>query len=82
MNSMYIQITVDMKNYGKTPIELRLSDQHSIKKLINIAWQTANIPVKPREGFWIKVVNKERVYNGALTLEECGILTGDKVEIL
>lgn len=82
MKLMYIQITVGMKNYGQTPIELRLSDQHSIKKLISIAWQTTNIPVKPREGFWIKVVNKDRVYNGSKTLEECGILTGDKVEIL
>lgn len=82
MKSMYIQITVDMKKYGTNPIELQLSNQHTVKKLINIAWQTANIQVKPREGYWIRVVNKNQVFNGSLTLEECRILTGDKVEIL
>ncbi|MFC4024363.1 EsaB/YukD family protein [Oceanobacillus longus] len=79
---MYIHVTVDMQNYDHAPIELRLSDQHSVKKLVNITWQALNLTVKPREGNWIRVKNKERVYAGLHSLEECGITTGDCVEIL
>ncbi|MDY0404683.1 EsaB/YukD family protein [Virgibacillus sp. 179-BFC.A HS] len=79
---MYIQITTDLKNYDRGQIELKLSDQHTVKKLVDIAWQTANPPNKPREGFWIRVANKDKVFYGTKTLAECGIMTGDKVEIL
>lgn len=79
---MYINVTIDLKRYKHPPIEFRLSNQHSIKKLIDISWQTTNLPIKPREGFWIRVQNKDKTYAGTLSLEECGITTGDRVEIL
>lgn len=79
---MYINVTVDLTNYKQPPLEFRLSNQHSIKKLIDIAWQTTQIPVKPRDGFWIRIQNKQRTYAGALSLAECGITTGDRIEIL
>lgn len=63
-------------------MELRLSDQHLVKKLIDITWQTMDLTVKPREGYWIRVKNKDRVFTGMQTLEACGITTGDHVEIL
>jgi len=79
---MYINVTVDLKRYKQSPIELRLSNQHSIKKLIDIAWQTTNLPTNPREGFWVRIQNKDRTFAGSLSLEECGITTGDRLEIL
>lgn len=79
---MYIHVTIDLKKYKQSPIELRLSNQHSIKSLIDIAWQTANVPIHPREGFWIRVQNKDKTYAGSLSLEESGITTGDRIEVL
>lgn len=79
---MYIQVTVDLHHYDKKPIELRLSDQHYIKKLVDITWQTVNIDVKPKEGYWIRVKNKDAVYTGERTLQACGITNGDYIEIL
>ncbi|WP_102028123.1 EsaB/YukD family protein [Salirhabdus sp. Marseille-P4669] len=79
---MYIQITVDLKNYHEPPIELRLSDQYTVKKLVDIVWQTKKISVAPREGYWIRQQNKKHVCKGTEILKDCGITTGDKLEIL
>src|SRR5699024_5471210 len=79
---MYINVTIDLKRYKHPPIEFRLSNQHSIKKLIDISWQTTNLPIKPREGFWIRVQNKDKTYAGTLSQEECRITKGDNIEIL
>jgi len=79
---VYIQITVDLKNHNGKAIELRLSNQHQVKNLVTITWQAMKIRTKPREGFWIRIDNKDSVWTGAQTLEECGITTGDCVEIL
>ncbi|ASN06086.1 EsaB/YukD family protein [Virgibacillus necropolis] len=79
---MYIQVTVDLEHYDQKSIELRLSDQHKIKNLIDITWQTVGLTRNPREGNWIRIKNKDKVYNGPKTLAECGIITGDRVEIL
>jgi uncharacterized ubiquitin-like protein YukD len=79
---VYIQITVDLKHYNEKSIELRLSDQHLVKNLVAMTWQTARISRAPREGFWVRVKNKDRVWTGTSTLEECGITTGDCIEIL
>lgn len=79
---MYINVTVDLKRYNQSPIELRLSNQHSIKSLIDITWQSAKIPIPPREGFWLKIQNKDKTFAGASSLEESGITTGDRIEIL
>ncbi|WP_085992898.1 EsaB/YukD family protein [Oceanobacillus senegalensis] len=79
---MYIQVTVELNNYKRPPIELRLSNQHPIKKLIDITWRTVKMNENPKEGYWIRVKNKDAVFTGTKTLEECGITTGDCVEIL
>ena len=79
---MYINVTVDLKQYHQSPIELRLSNQHTIKSLIDIAWQTASISTRPREGFWIRIQNKDKTFSGSISLEESGIMTGDRIEIL
>lgn len=79
---MYIQVTIDLHKYGEKPFDLQLSDQHSIKTFVDIARQTAKITEKTREGYWIRVKNKERVFTGNHTLEACGVTTGDNVEIL
>ena len=36
---MYIEITIDVKNYINDVFDLRLSDYHSVKKVIDIVWQ-------------------------------------------
>ena len=79
---MYIQVTIDVKTYGEKPFDLQLSNQHSIKTFVDIVRQTAKITENTREGYWIRVQNKNRVFTGNQTLAACGITTGDKVEIL
>lgn len=79
---MYIEITVDLRNYDGDVFDLRLSDYHTMKKLTDIAWQAGSISKRQREGQWIRVVNKEKVFPGHLTLEQCGIKTGDRIEII
>lgn len=79
---MYVEVTIDVKRYGAEEFDLRLSDLHSLKKLIDIAWQVRSISEKQREGHWIRVVNKNKAYPGYLTLAECGITTGDRVELM
>lgn len=36
----------------------------------------------PREGHWIRVVNKDKVFSGECKLSDCGITNGDRLEIL
>lgn len=36
---MYIDITIDLKHYNGSVFDLRLSDYHPVKKVIDIAWQ-------------------------------------------
>ncbi|WP_342514980.1 EsaB/YukD family protein [Sporosarcina sp. FSL K6-1522] len=79
---MYIEITVDLTNYDKDAFDLRLSDYHTMKKLIDIAWQAKSISEKQREGHWVRVVNKNKLFPGHLTLAHCGVTTGDRIEIL
>ena len=79
---MYINVTVDLSNYKQSPIELRLSNQHTIKSLIDITWQTTQIQTAPKEGFWVRVQNKQKTFSGAMSLEEAGITRGDRIEVL
>ncbi|MCM3761157.1 ubiquitin [Alkalihalobacillus oceani] len=79
---MYIQVTIDLRHYVNKQFDLRLSNYYSIKKVIEIVWQVERIAVRPREGGWVRVSNKEKVCHGHVTLEESGITNGDKLEIL
>ncbi|MDM5318063.1 EsaB/YukD family protein [Fictibacillus sp. b24] len=79
---MYIEVTVDLKNYTGETFDLRLSNFHSVKKVVDIVWQTKQIHVPPRDGFWVRVPNKNIVLSGNQKLLEHGIMTGDRFEIL
>ncbi len=79
---MYIEVTVDIERYGGTVFDLRLSNYHTLKKMIDIGFQAQAISEKPREGYWVKVVNKDKVFPGHLTLDACKILSGDRLEIM
>jgi uncharacterized ubiquitin-like protein YukD len=79
---MYIQVTIDLRHYTEDVFDLRLSNFYSIKKLIDIVWQLKNISVPPREGYWIRVDNKQMVYPGYFTLKDSGITDGDRIIIL
>ena len=80
--SMYIGITIDLKNYSGEVFDMRLSNFLSIRKVIEICWDVKQIKVNPSEGFWVRVVNKEKVCSGYETLMESGITSGDRIEIL
>jgi uncharacterized ubiquitin-like protein YukD len=82
VEKMYIEVTIDLSNYSDGVFDLRLSNYHSIKKLIDIAWQAGSLSNSPREGHWVRVVNKNKVFHGSVTLAECGITTGDRIEII
>jgi uncharacterized ubiquitin-like protein YukD len=79
---MYIEITIDVKKYINEVFDLRLSDYHSVKKVIDIVWQTKSISEPPREGYWVRVVNKQLVLSGNERLVDRGITTGDRLEII
>lgn len=79
---MYIDITIDLKHYNGSVFDLRLSDYHPVKKAIDIAWQAQSVAIPPREGHWIRVVNKDTVFSGECKLSDCGITNGDRLEIL
>ncbi|HEY4552630.1 MAG TPA: EsaB/YukD family protein [Bacillaceae bacterium] len=79
---MYIEITVDLKHYEEETFDLRLSNYHSVKKVIDIVWQTKSISKPPREGYWVRIPNKQKVLSGNERLVDCGITTGDRLEIL
>ncbi|MDR7074427.1 EsaB/YukD family protein [Fictibacillus barbaricus] len=79
---MYIEVTVDLKNYTGETFDLRLSNFHSIKKVVDIVWRTKEINSPPREGYWVRIQNKNIVLSGNQKLQENGITTGDRFEIL
>ena len=79
---MYIEITIDVKNYINDVFDLRLSDYHSVKKVIDIVWQMKSISESPRDGYWVRVTNKQLVLSGNERLVDCGITTGDRLEII
>ncbi|MBM7649224.1 putative ubiquitin-like protein YukD [Bacillus ectoiniformans] len=79
---MYIQLTIDLRNYQKEKLDLRLSNYLPIKKVAEIAWEVKKIEESPRTGCWVRVVNKDKVFSGNRTLAECGITSGDRLEIL
>ena len=79
---MYIDITIDLKNYDGSVFDLRLSNYLHIKQVIHIAWQAKHNPLPKREGGWVRVVNKKAVFSGEYKLSDCGITTGDRLEIL
>ncbi|CAH0347675.1 EsaB/YukD family protein [Bacillus sp. CECT 9360] len=79
---MYIQVTVDLQHYTGEVFDLQISNYLSIKKVIEIIWQVKKIAEQPKDGYWIRVQNKEFVCTGYETLLDSGITTGDRVEIL
>ncbi|MDQ0208511.1 EsaB/YukD family protein [Alkalicoccobacillus murimartini] len=79
---MYIVLTIDMSRYDKKSFDIRLSDQYTVKELIDITWQMNKISDHPTEGHWIKIVNKKKVLPHFVTLSESGVTTGDRLRIL
>ena len=79
---MYIEVTVDLKNYNEKSFDIRLSDYYSVKQLVDIVWQVKAIPETPREGYWIRIQNKKIVLSGSEQLAASGVTTGDRLEIL
>ncbi|MFC0273105.1 EsaB/YukD family protein [Metabacillus herbersteinensis] len=79
---MYIEVTVDLKNYTGETFDIRLSNYHSVKKVVDIVWQAKSISDPPREGYWVRIPNKKIVISGNRKLLDCGITTGDRFEIL
>ncbi|RIW39106.1 ubiquitin [Bacillus salacetis] len=79
---MYIEITIDLDRYDKDCFDLRLSNYHTVKKMIDLVWQTQKLGSEPRDGYWIRVVNKRKVIPGSIRLMDAGIRSGDRIEIL
>jgi uncharacterized ubiquitin-like protein YukD len=79
---MYIEVTIDLKHYNDGTFDLRLSNYHSVKKVIDIVWQAKSIPHPPREGYWVRVENKRKILFGNDKLVDGGVTTGDRLEIL
>ncbi|MBM7694486.1 putative ubiquitin-like protein YukD [Peribacillus deserti] len=82
VRAIYIQVTIDLKNYTGDVFDLQLSNYLSIKKVIDIVWQVQKVSLKPREGYWVRVQNKDVVVQGYGSLQENGITNGDRIEIL
>jgi uncharacterized ubiquitin-like protein YukD len=79
---VYIEITIDLKNYQKESFDIRLSNYHSIKKMIDIVWQAKSMGGQRTEGSWVRVINKHKIVQGNKRLIDAGITTGDRIEIL
>lgn len=79
---MYIEITIDLKNYQKDSFDLRLSNYHTVKKVVDIVWQAVSPGSPPREGEWVRIVNKNLILPGPEKLVDHGITSGDRLEIL
>ena len=79
---MYIEVTIDLKNYTGESFDIRLSDYYSVKKLVDVVWQVKAITDIPREGYWIRVRNKKIMLSGSEQLVASGVTTGDRLEIL
>lgn len=65
---MYIQVTIDLQNYTGEVFDLQISNYLSVKKVIEIVWQVKKIEMQPKDGYWIRVQNKEFVRPGYDTL--------------
>ncbi|MGN1385012.1 MAG: EsaB/YukD family protein [Bacillus sp. (in: firmicutes)] len=79
---MYIGLTVDLRNYTGEVFDLRISNFLTIRKVIDICWKVKEIENAPAEGYWIRVVNKEKICSGYETLLDSGITSGDRIEVL
>lgn len=80
---MYIEVTVDLGHYKKGRfIDLRLSNYHSVKKLIEIVCQTEQIETPPNQNQWVRLVNKHKIVAANERLIDAGIMSGDRIEIL
>lgn len=79
---IYIQLTIDLKRYTGEVFDLQVSNYRSVKKVVEIVWQVKEIADMPRDGYWVRVQNKEFVCSGYDTLVDSGITTGDRLEIL
>ena len=79
---MYIEVSIDLKHYSEECFDLRLSNSYTVKELVNIVWQAKSIAYPPKEGYWIRVVNKQTVLSGNDLLANSGVTTGDRLEIL
>ncbi|WZX99659.1 EsaB/YukD family protein [Bacillus sp. FSL W7-1360] len=80
---MYIQVTINLHHYKKKTLDLRISDQHTAKKLIDIVWKLERLPqIDRREGGWVRIQNKKRMLSGSEVLADSGVSSGDHLEIL
>ncbi|SDB95811.1 EsaB/YukD family protein [Shouchella lonarensis] len=79
---MYIQVTVDLNNYTEKQINLRLSDQYTATKFVDIVWEVEGLTATCREGRWIRVKNKSQVIGGDQVLADHGVTNGDHLVIL
>ncbi|BBO00163.1 EsaB/YukD family protein [Sporolactobacillus terrae] len=79
---MYINITVDLANYNQDALDLRISNRQPVKQLIRTVWTIAGIHEAPREGYWVRVVNKGMMIRGFDVLHEMKITDGDKLLVL
>lgn len=79
---MYIDLTIDLRNYTGEVFDIRLSNYYTAKKLISVVWQAKGIAVQPKEGHWVRVVNKDVLLYGTQQLSAKGVTRGDRIEIL
>ncbi|MBU5594929.1 ubiquitin [Amphibacillus sp. MSJ-3] len=79
---MYIEITVSIKEINQTELDIRLSNHHTVKGLIEIVKQTSDVFQKANPLSWVRIVNKSRVVSSDIKLIDAGIMTGDKINIL
>lgn len=79
---MYINVTVDLSHYKRGMLDLRISNRQPVKQLIRTVWTIADIPVPPRDGYWVRVINKKMVIRGFDVLYEKKISDGDKLCVL
>ncbi|SDB86915.1 EsaB/YukD family protein [Shouchella lonarensis] len=79
---MYIKVTVDLRHYIEKEIDLRLSDQYTARKFIDIVWEIEKIKQPRREGDFIRIENKANMLGGDQILAAHGVTNGDRLVIL
>lgn len=79
---VYIKVTVDLRNYLEKEIDLRLSDQYTVRKFIDIVWEVEKLNQQRREGDYIRIENKARILAGDQILADHGVTNGDRLVIL
>ncbi|WP_054706180.1 EsaB/YukD family protein [Bacillus sp. JCM 19041] len=79
---MYITVTIDMHRYSGKRFDLRLSNQYSAKKVVDLVWGMENPKAPRRDGSWIRIQNKDSHLHGTQILEQNGVTNGDRLEIL